>query len=371
MKDKRKKKHKVLNMVLTIVVLTVIAGTAMGVIVIMRFGVDPIEHEDVDFRKIRVSRTTLNNFLVETFPKILKTNRLPVRVGNKENGVVEYMYPKGYSPLWVTETVSDALKSLGIKGFIVQRVEDVVEVHFTVWVGDVDATQLSFIGDRDMTKGIISIIIDDFGYNINKRAQEFITLDVPLSVAVIPGHEYSDKIAEMALSYGKEVLLHQPMEPLESTRGEEDYLVSVGMPGEEIRSRVLKGLEAIPGATGISNHQGSRATADPDLMKKVLEVVVGQGIYFVDSYTHSYSVGLIEARKMGVPSVRRSVFLDDENDRMSVGERIEMLKDIARSNDYAIGIGHINEETLRTLKEKIPQIKAEGYTFAYPYQLAR
>jgi len=52
-----------------------------------------------------------------------------------------------------------------------------------------------------------------------------------------------------------------------------------------IRARVLAALARVPGAIGINNHQGSKATADPRVLRDVLLVVKEKGLFFLDSRT--------------------------------------------------------------------------------------
>ncbi|MEZ4576956.1 MAG: divergent polysaccharide deacetylase family protein [Desulfobacterales bacterium] len=64
---------------------------------------------------------------------------------------------------------------------------------------------------------MLAIIIDDFGYDL-EMAKKFLALDPNLTCAVLPHSVYFRQIAELARKSGHEVMLHQPMEPVEYPR---------------------------------------------------------------------------------------------------------------------------------------------------------
>ena len=63
-----------------------------------------------------------------------------------------------------------------------------------------------------INKPCIAIVIDDFGYRNDHIVDGFLSLEVPMSYAVIPGHNYSSDFAREAHSKGFEILIHMPME---------------------------------------------------------------------------------------------------------------------------------------------------------------
>ena len=96
------------------------------------------------------------------------------------------------------------------------------------------------------TRGEIGLIIDDFGYRNDDISDGFLHLDVKLTCAVIPGHAYSSSFGEKAVSRGHEVIVHMPMENMGENRGEEEFVLRVGMTLDSIKNRVHKALDQIP-----------------------------------------------------------------------------------------------------------------------------
>ena len=154
----------------------------------------------------------------------------------------------------------------------------------------------------------MAVVLDDLGYD--ERALETLARwDVPLAVAVIPGAPHADRAVSLAREKRWDLLVHLPMEP-ESGPSEAD---SIGTRDDDaaIRARILAALARVPGAIGLNNHEGSKATADPRVMRAVLAVVKEKGLFFLDSRTTNASVAAREAASLGVPFLARDVFLDD------------------------------------------------------------
>ena len=130
--------------------------------------------------------------------------------------------------------------------------------------------------------------------------KEFLELDIPLTISVIPGLKHSEKICLAAAEAGKDILCHLPMEAeKEGWDSGEIPLIRVSMKPAEIEKAIAKALETTPGAIGINNHMGSKATADRALMKTVLRLCRERGLFFFDSVTTSHSVVREVARELG------------------------------------------------------------------------
>ena len=308
----------------------------------------------------------LESYIKGEFSSSLKEKGLIIK-SESADGIINIRYSKGYGKNWLKKVIKQSLSPSGLKSDFDWKVKNGFNVKLT-HQEDGDRT-LKFRADDKIISGLICIIIDDFGYFWDERVDELMSFETPMAFAIIPGHEYSERIARSARSNGKELLLHLPMEAFEHKGGEDEYIIKHKMEKEEIRSRVSKALESVPGALGINNHQGSKVTADSETFQRFLAVIRPYNLYFIDSVTHSSSVAFRDAQIAGVPAGRRTVFLDDSDDEMTIDYRIEQLKDKARENGNAIGIGHINNETIMALKSRIPKLIKEGFVFVYPSQL--
>ena len=163
-------------------------------------------------------------------------------------------------------------------------------------------------------KGKIGIIIDDFGYRNDEVSDGFLKLDAHLTYAIIPGHKYSTSFGEKAVKAGYEVIVHIPMENTGKTYGEEEFVLTTEMDNETIQRRVNTAFNQIPTAVGMNNHQGSNASADQRVMSSVARIMKERNLFFVDSRTTVKTIAETTMEVFGVPTARRNVFLDNDDD---------------------------------------------------------
>jgi polysaccharide deacetylase 2 family uncharacterized protein YibQ len=213
-----------------------------------------------------------------------------------------------------------------------------------------------------MLRASIAIVIDDLGYGDEPLMNEFLALDYPLTFSVLPGYRKSKAAAEAVLAKGKELLLHLPMEPYGYpgiNPGKDPILVDLSE--GEIKTRIAKDLSSLPRVSGISNHMGSLATQDPEVMKAVLKDTKSRGMFFLDSMTTPGSVAKKVAAQVGAVCLRNDLFLDTQsNDEKKVSKMFERAEGIALSKGKAIVIGHLYGGTLKALKDKLPELEKKG-----------
>lgn len=182
-----------------------------------------------------------------------------------------------------------------------------------------------------------------------------------VAFAVIPGLPDSVESAKTLARAGFDVLCHLPMEPLDSER--EDAPVSTirgSMTDDEIRKDVLAGILSVPAAIGVNNHQGSRATCDPRVMRLTLEVIRSRDLLFVDSRTSPRSLALRTARGLGLRAAGRDVFLDDDPDPTAIERQFRQLLDHAKANGRGLGIGHVRSATIDALESSFAALPRTG-----------
>ena len=214
-------------------------------------------------------------------------------------------------------------------------------------------------------RGTIGIVIDDFGYRNDDVSDGFLNLDVPLTYAVIPGHEYSKSFGEKAVGRGFEVIVHMPFENLANKGGEESFVLSTTMDSETIQERVQAALDEIPSAIGMNNHQGSKASADQHVMSNVARVLKKRNLFFVDSRTTTETVAESTMEVYKVPTTRRNIFLDNEDDEGYIHAQLIKLVEKSEELGAAVGIGHVKPKTLKILKKHIPELQKKGYKFEF------
>ena len=193
----------------------------------------------------------------------------------------------------------------------------------------------------------LAILVDDFGYFYNSVVRGFISMDAPITITIIPRLKFSTRIAHEAAKSGREFLCHMPMEPEKNGYGNTPML-KVSMSPREVQSFVEGALKSVPGAVGMNNHMGSKATADGRLMREVLEVCKKHGLFFIDSMTSSKSIACSVAEKIGVPCMRNELFIDNRGE--DTKKAMNRLLSIASRRGYAIGIMHVKRSSLEDLR---------------------
>ena len=215
----------------------------------------------------------------------------------------------------------------------------------------------------------LAIVLDDWGYN-TKSLDAILQIDKPVTLSVLPGLPYSALVAQKAKGHGHEVILHMPMEPKAKMRLELATLYT-SMADDEIRANLCNALQTVPGASGINNHEGSKATEDRRLMKVVFGELKKNNMFFLDSLVTNYSVCESAAKEAGIRFIKRSIFLDNESDPAYIKKQFEKAMNLAIRNGDAVAIGHDRPNTIAVLKEMIPVIESKGIEMTYVSNLAR
>lgn len=218
---------------------------------------------------------------------------------------------------------------------------------------------------RKVADRVVAIVIDDIGEDLN-FLRELINLKVPLTVAILPDSSLARESAELAEKSGLEVIIHLPLEAFNNhiSSGGAEGLITTSMSPQDVRAILERDLRLLPQARGLNNHMGSKATSSEALMEIIISFLKEKNLYFLDSKTSPRSVAYELALKKKVPAASRQVFLDADEDRSRVRDRLMELFSLARKNGQAIGIGHPFPETLEVLKTYLPRAAEFGVQLA-------
>lgn len=206
---------------------------------------------------------------------------------------------------------------------------------------------------------VLALIIDDWGYP-TLAAEPLIAYPLPLTMAVLPRLDLSQKFSERLYAAGHEVILHQPMEALDSNLDLGPGGITEGMDNAEVRDLLKENLASLPVAVGLNNHMGSLITADHETMGTVLDVVKELGLFFVDSRTSTNSVVAEVARQVGVPFGVNNFFIDNESDVEKIRAQIRAGLTLAQNRGHAVLIGHVRPATADALWAMIPEFLDSG-----------
>jgi len=199
----------------------------------------------------------------------------------------------------------------------------------------------------------LAVVIDDVGYS-QYRGQRAIRLPGPLTIAVLPFTPHGQQLAIDGQALGQDIIIHQPMEPFPSAHAREEHgTLKLAMHSSEFDSVLHNALSHIPQRVGMSNHTGSLLTQHHEPMRRLMAQLAKLGLFFLDSRTSADTVAMQVALEMGVPAVRRDVFLDHDRSPTAIAAAFDQAVRIARYHGKAVLVGHPYPETLDFLETRL------------------
>ncbi len=211
--------------------------------------------------------------------------------------------------------------------------------------------------NQNETLPSIALIFDDLGHSLSDL-QRIYSLDIPVTISVIPGLKFSKNIAHIGSRCGFSVFIHLPLEA-EKTKKSRLFsrMITTDLNKREIRSILRHNLNSIRIAIGVNNHMGSKATKDPRVMKIILKELKRRNLVFVDSRTSPDSLAYDLARKIGLTCGYNQGFLDSVDTLTQMEKRMDDLILKAKEKGKIIIIAHPKNKTLRFLEKNLPKIK--------------
>jgi len=198
---------------------------------------------------------------------------------------------------------------------------------------------------------MVAIIMDDMGRDMASFSS-LLALSLSLTPAILPQTSFATRGAKFLTDKNHEYMIHLPMEPKKYpsiSPGPDALLLSLD--ADELKARIQRYLKRVPGAVGGNNHMGSSFTEDRTAMHTVLEELKSSGLFFVDSRTIGDSVAFDEARRMGMKTAQRNIFLDNEENVSYISQQIRKMVKIAEDKGVVIAICHPYPQTFQALRE--------------------
>ncbi|MCP4490793.1 MAG: divergent polysaccharide deacetylase family protein [Gammaproteobacteria bacterium] len=211
---------------------------------------------------------------------------------------------------------------------------------------------------------VLSLVIDDLGYSF-QHGRRAIELKGDHTYAIIPGTSYGRKLARLADTHKKEVILHLPLQAINSSASSEPNALNETMDEDQLANNLVDMLSEISMIRGVNNHMGSHLTQIDYFMRPIMEGIraYNQNLYFLDSRTSPNSIAYTEAINSGLSSVRRDVFLDNDHaNSESIHLQYQVWLQKARIQGHAIAIGHPHPATIDYLSQTIPAA-SKGFRF--------
>jgi uncharacterized protein len=201
-------------------------------------------------------------------------------------------------------------------------------------------------------------------------AAALLKLPFPLTFSVLPDQLHSAEIANEVYRRGDQVMLHLPMQFEGSAAKAEPVELRLGMPANEVDQLLSQMLAHVPHAIGVNNHEGSLATANPELMSELMDALHRRNLFFIDSRTTAATVAFDAAERAGVRAASRKVFLDDVETRDAILRQLDLAARDAIREGSAIAIGHPHPATIAALAAGLPRLKSSRVRLVFASSLA-
>ena len=218
-------------------------------------------------------------------------------------------------------------------------------------------------------RGKIAIIMDDLGDSLG-TIRELLRLEIIITPSILPGTSRAVPVTTLLQGEGREYMIHMPMQPRsypKTNPGANALLL--GQSEFETRNLVRSFITGVPGAVGGNNHMGSRYTAESEPMQIVLNELQQHDLFFIDSRTIGDSVAFSEARKMGLRTATRNIFLDNRADISYIRQQIRKMVSLAGKNREIIAICHPHAETLEAFRLEQEWLQQQSVDFVSASEL--
>ena len=224
------------------------------------------------------------------------------------------------------------------------------------------------ISKAESLKPMLAIVIDDFGGFDQSGVETMLSVDAPLTCAVMPNLENSLSNSEAIEKCGKEVILHMPMQAHvrlpESWYGP-TYICS-GDSKEKVFEKINDALESVPNAKGFNIHIGSGVCQNQETMGYVYDFAMEKNLPFLDSRTHMNTIAQTVANEKKTIYLGRDEFLEPNGNKSYQGVKHHIMvgANLAKEKGFAIIIGHVGshggENTAKAICDSIKEIQDMG-----------
>jgi polysaccharide deacetylase 2 family uncharacterized protein YibQ len=204
-------------------------------------------------------------------------------------------------------------------------------------------------------------VFDHAGASLAELAPIY-AMHEPFGLGIFPNMRYSAEIARTAAAHGLTPILHLPLEPIHpADLGPVTGTVWVHMSDAQVAHVVERDLDSVPGVVGVNNHAGSRATTDRRIMMDVLRVVKARGLWFNENPETPESIVPQVARRLDVPIVVTTTYLDIPPDR--IAQKVQALIATATRHGSAVAAAHISTGAPDVVRRMLPEFRRAGIVF--------
>ena len=215
---------------------------------------------------------------------------------------------------------------------------------------------------------VMSIIIDDFGSYYQSEVETILSIDKPLTCAVIPLIDNTKQNIEAISKTHHELILHMPMQAHinlpESWYGK--TYIKIHDNQETINKKFEECLKDFPQIKGFNIHIGSGVSSNQATMTRIYNYAKENNLYFLDSRTIETKATEKAAKETNSLYLGRDYSLDADKNKSYSHVRFSLLEGAKKAiaNGSSIVIGHVGaeggEQTAKAIRDTIPEIEKMG-----------
>ena len=214
----------------------------------------------------------------------------------------------------------------------------------------------------------MSIVIDDFGGYEQAGVSTLLSINQPLTCAVIPLVDNTESNIEQLSKTNHEIILHMPMQAHVSLPHEwygETY-IAVGDNQETVNRKIDMCLKNFPKIKGFNMHIGSGVSRDKETMKRIYNYAGQNNLYFLDSRTIETNSVVNASKETDSIYLGRDEFLEADKNKSYANAKFRLLEGARKAikNGTSIVIGHVGaeggEQTAKAIKDTLPEIEKMG-----------
>ena len=214
----------------------------------------------------------------------------------------------------------------------------------------------------------MSIVIDDFGSYDQSGVEKLLSVNEPLTCAVIPLVDNTKQNLEQLSKTNHEIILHMPMQAhvhLPNDWYGKTY-IAIGDSQETINHKFETCLKDFPNIKGFNMHIGSGVSKHKETLKNIYNYANNNNLYFLDSRTIETNAVIDASKETNSVYLGRDEFLEADKNKSYTNVKFRLLEGAKKAlqTGSSIVIGHVGaeggEQTAKAIKDTLPEIAKMG-----------
>jgi polysaccharide deacetylase 2 family uncharacterized protein YibQ len=218
-----------------------------------------------------------------------------------------------------------------------------------------DAYKRPFTGDG---RPKVALVIGGLGLNAKATRQAIEILPPEVTLSFVPYAEGLQGWIDLARTYGHEVLLEAPMEPVDYPENDPGpYTLMATAPVPETARKLEWVLSRATGYFGVTNYLGSRFLASDAAVAGFTGALRSRGLAFLDD-------GQAPRKGSGVPRASADKIIDEQLSEEAINQRLNALEVTAGQQGQALGSGFAYPLTLTQAARWAEAVETRGFQLA-------